>query len=135
MNKARTHPPQYLLGWLLGLAVLLGGAAAAAARSPAEDERIAYLISSVAAMSDAQFLRNGTHYDARAAAEHLRMKLGLAGSHVQSAEDFIRYCATSSSVSGRPYQIRLADGQIVPAAEFLRTKLAQFDRDQAARAH
>ena len=122
--RTRSHP--HALLWLLWLALTLGSARAGT-RSPAEEERIAYLISSVAAMSDAQFIRNGTSYDAKAAAEHLRMKLSFAGGHVKTAEDFIRYCATGSSVSGRPYQIRLADGQLVPAAEFLRVKLAQFD--------
>ena len=132
MRETRTARLPRALGWLVLLAAGLGSAAAVAARSPAEEERIAYLISSVAAMSDAQFIRNGTRYDARAAAEHLRMKLSLAGSHVQSAEDFIRYCATGSSVSGQPYQIRLADGQLVPAADFLRAKLAQYDRSHGA---
>jgi hypothetical protein len=115
---------------LLLLALALSGAPATA-RSPLEAQRIDYLISTVAAMHDAQFIRNGTSYDARAAAEHLRTKLSFAGSHVQTAEDFIRYCATSSSVSGRPYEIRLADGQVVRTADFLRDKLAEFDRRAA----
>jgi hypothetical protein len=115
---------------VLLLAFALAGAPATA-RPPLETQRIEYLISSVAAMHDAQFIRNGTRYDARAAAEHLRTKLSFAGSHVQTAEDFIRYCATGSSVSGQPYEIRLPDGQVVRAADFLRDKLAEFDRRAA----
>ena len=53
---------------------------------------------------------------------HLRLKLRAAGSRVSTAEDFIRYCATESSVSGKPYEIR-----VLPSAAFLRQKLEEFD--------
>jgi len=51
---------------------------------------------------------------------------------VKTAEDFIRYCASESSVSGKPYEIRFSDGRVVPAAAFLRQKLLQFDTQNAA---
>jgi hypothetical protein len=130
MRTTRTGPVQRLLPCLLLLAATLGSAQAAT-RTAREEARIAYLISAVAAMSDAQFLRNSTSYDSKAAAEHLRLKLQLAGTQVQTAEDFIRYCATRSSISGQPYQIRMADGHLVPAADFLRDKLAQYDHEAA----
>lgn len=100
----------------------------AADRSPLEEARIAYLFSVVSALHDAQFIRNGKAYDSAAAVDHLRTKLRLAGARVQTAEDFIRLCATESSVSGRPYEIRLADGRQVLSAEFLRQQLATFDK-------
>jgi hypothetical protein len=96
--------------------------------SAREEARIEYLVASVQALTGAQFIRNGKAYDAHAAAEHLRLKLRSAGARVRTAEDFIRYCASESSVSGQPYQIRFADGHLVTSAEFLREKLAEFDR-------
>ncbi len=95
--------------------------------SPSERARIDYLLQVVGSMHDAQFLRNGKAYDGSAAADHLRTKLRAAGARVRTAEDFIHYCATASSVSGRPYQIRFADGQTRAAADFLTEKLLEFD--------
>ena len=98
-------------------------------RSPAENARIEYLLAIVASMRDAQFIRNGTSYDSAAAVRHLRLKLRAAGSRIKTAEDFIRYCASASSVSDRPYEIRFSDGRVVRSADFLRRKLSEFDRE------
>jgi Family of unknown function (DUF5329) len=103
----------------------------AADRSPAEDARIEYLIATLGSLNDAQFIRNGTSYDNVAAVNHMRLKLRAAGGRVKTAEDFIRYCATESSISGRPYEIRFADGRTVASADFLRQKLLEFDKENA----
>ncbi len=115
------------------LLLLLGALAAVPAHAvaPAEQARNDYHIASNQGMREARFIRNGTSYDAAAAAQHLRRKLKLGGAHIRTAEDFIRECATRSSVSGEPYQIRLADGHTVLSAEFLQEKLAEFDRRAA----
>ena len=96
-------------------------------RVPAEDVRIEYLLTVVSSLQDAQFIRNGTAYDSAAAVKHMRAKLRVAGGRVKTAEDFIRYCGSESSVSGKPYEIRFADGRMVLSADFLRLKLAEFD--------
>lgn len=104
-------------------------AAHAADRSSSESARIDYLLASIASLHDAQFIRNGTSHDSKAAVEHLRLKLRAAGSRVRTAEDFIRYCASVSSVTGAPYEIRFADGRLVHSADFLQQQLIEFDRD------
>ena len=106
----------------------LAAVAHAVDRLPAEEERIEYLLTVVGSLHDAQFIRNGTAYDSAAAVEHLRAKLGVAGSRVKTAEDFIRYCGSESSISGKPYEIRFPDGQVVLSADFLRQQLIEFDR-------
>jgi hypothetical protein len=93
-----------------------------------EAARIEYLIATVGSLPQAQFIRNGATYDTKAAVDHLRLKLRFAGSRVRTAEDFIRYCATESSVSGEAYQIRFADGRVVPSAQYLLQKLGEYDR-------
>jgi hypothetical protein len=98
--------------------------------TPEQTARIEYLIASVGLLPQAQFIRNGTVYDGKAAVDHLRLKLRFAGSRVKTAEDFIRYCATESSASGKPYEIRFADGRVVPSAQFLLQKLKEYDRHQ-----
>ena len=112
--------------------ILVGFPATAVFSQPAvsqqeiEQQKIQYLISVVADLKDATFLRNGSEYDAQRAADHLRLKLRFAGSRVKTAEDFIVYCATSSSMSGEKYQIKFSDGRLVDSATFLRDKLAAY---------
>ena len=115
---------------LLAIAFLTFAVAAnAGERSPAQNARIEYLLGVVASLHDAQFIRNGTSYDSAAAVKHLRLKLRAAGSRIKTAEDFISYCASASSVSGRPYEIRFSDGQVVLSADFLRQELLEFDKE------
>ena len=112
---------------VLGALLAFAGPIGASDPSPVEEARIEYLLAVVASLQDAQFIRNGKAYDSRAAVEHLRTKLRAAGSRVQTAEDFIRACASESSISGKPYEIRFADGTVLLAADFLRQKLLEFD--------
>jgi hypothetical protein len=115
---------------LLAIAFLTFAVAANAGdRSPLEEARIEYLLGIVASLHDAQFIRNDTSYDSAAAVKHMRLKLSAAGSRIKTAEDFIRYCASASSVSRRPYEIRFSDGRVVRSADFLRQKLIEFDRE------
>lgn len=94
-----------------------------------ESRKIDYLISTIEALKGAEFIRNNKSYDAKAAADHLRLKRRKAGSRIKTAEDFIRYCASASSFSGKPYQIRFADGRVIFTQDYLRQKLAEFNPD------
>jgi hypothetical protein len=98
----------------------------AAARSAEEDARIEYLLNSVKTLKDAQFVRAGKEYDGQAAEEHLRMKLGKAGERVQTAEQFIDGIASKSYLSGKPYQIKFADGRVTNAGEYLHGRLKAY---------
>ena len=100
----------------------------AVAAPPTTDDahEIQYLIASIESLQGTQFIRNGTSYDAVSAASHLRLKLDNAGSRVRTADDFIRLCASVSSVSGRPYEIRFADGRTVTSESFLKARLAEL---------
>jgi hypothetical protein len=88
--------------------------------------KIQHLVSAVETLKGATFLRNGGQYDARQAADHLRLKLQMAGKQIKTAEEFIRFCGTRSSLSGEPYRIRFADGTIQEVAVFLRRTLEAF---------
>ncbi len=98
------------------------------AAAPTEPAKIEALIRSVAELRDAKFVRNGVEYDAPAAADHLRTKLRGAGSRVKTADDFIRLCASSSSMTGKPYEIRWADGRVTTSESFLRARLAELEK-------
>jgi len=96
------------------------------AQDLSEAAKIQYLIASVDALEGGKFIRNGREYDARAASSHLRLKLRAAGDKVKTAEDFIEFCASRSSITGEPYFIRLADGTTVKSEIFFRNKLKTF---------
>jgi hypothetical protein len=134
---AATHRPlgrsvpaclsRMLLAGLLFVLVLTPALAQRLVPSPpTEQQKIDYLINTIATLHGASFIRNGRVYDAEQAAAHMRLKLRFAGSRVKTVDDFIVYCATGSSVSGTRYTIRFTDGHSIDAATFLRGKLAVF---------
>jgi hypothetical protein len=109
-----------IIGVFMLLAMVVG---AAGAQDPKEAERIGQLIASVEALQGAICIRNGVEYDVKAAADHLRLKLKAAGDRVRTAEDFIRLCGSRSSLTGRAYRIRFADGTVVETETFFRNAL------------
>jgi hypothetical protein len=126
--------------WLPFLfALLLGAGVAHAADAPAaaptttprpvltEAAKINALIGSVEAMPNAVFIRNGSEYTASRAAEHLRLKWRNAGGRVRTAEQFIKYCASESSLTGRKYKIRFPDGRTVDSGVFFHEQLARIE--------
>lgn len=92
-----------------------------------EDQKIETLISSVAAMKDVTFIRNGSEYSASAAAELMRYKWNRDSDQIKTARDFIRVAGTKSSTSGREYRVRLANGREVSSADFLLDKLKEIE--------
>ncbi|HZE43810.1 MAG TPA: DUF5329 family protein [Steroidobacteraceae bacterium] len=104
----------------------LGALTFAGTPMPVEEKKIDYLIASIESLQNAQFVRNGVAYEAKAAADHLRLKRRMAGSLVATADDFIRLCASVSSTSGTPYQIRFSDGRVVSSETFMRERLAEL---------
>ncbi len=102
----------------------------ACAQPPREAAKIDSLIHAVETLEGAKFLRNGQEYDARAAADHLRLKLRTAGDRVKTADDFIRLCGSKSSLTGQKYRIRFADGTTTDAEVFFRKKLAALIADK-----
>ncbi len=95
-----------------------------------ESAKIQALISTVEKSEGLVFIRNGSAHDPAQAASHLRLKWKNAGKRVHTAEDFIRYCATGSSLSGKPYQIRFADGRAEQSAVYFHAQLRLIEAGQ-----
>ncbi len=120
--------------YLLATAVLLGPMAsrlARAAPSPVEQARIDKLIRHVELQKGMVFIRNGSEYTCEQAAQFLRGKMESMGKEVATAREFIERIATRSSMSGKPYQIRLADGTLLPAAHYLTDQLKRIESQPA----
>ena len=128
------------LRWTLCLGLLFSAFASAAPLT--EQQKIDVLIHSVETLPGAQFIRNGSAYDGKAAADHLQTKRHYAGSRIKTANDFIEACASKSSMTGIPYQVRFADGRTENASVFFHDELKQIEAatagavpTQAALAH
>lgn len=103
-------------------------ARAKAAQAPlSEPEKIDRLIAYIGGLQGAKFIRNGTEYGTDEAVQHLQLKRRNAGDHVRTADDFIRECASYSSLSGKPYLIRFADGRTRTAEDVLREELGRIN--------
>jgi hypothetical protein len=114
----------------LMIALAIGAVSLPVARADAPaiaQTEINYLLAFVQ-KSKCEFHRNGTWYDAKKAQEHLRYKYeALArGNRIQSAEDFVEKAATTSSLTGRPYEIRCQGGDVVTTSVWLHAALAQY---------
>ena len=92
-----------------------------------EAAKIQALISTVEKSHGLVFIRNGSTHDPAQAASHLRLKWKNAGKRVHTAEDFIRYCATGSSLSGKPYRIQFADGRTEQSAVYFHAQLRRIE--------
>ena len=97
------------------------------AQDNSEKKKIEFIISSVENTKGIEFIRNGSEYTEKEAAEHLRMKLNNTGKRVQTAEDFIRLCASKSYISGKAYMIRTSDGKTLKSEEYFREKLKEYN--------
>jgi len=93
-----------------------------------EAKKIEFLLAGIGTMENVVFIRNGKEYSAKKAADHLRLKWKQAGRHVKTVEDFIELCGSRSSISGKLYKMRFADGRIENSAVILKELLKETER-------
>ena len=110
--------------WLLACFLLmpLPGMAAPASQSAEIDA----LIARVAQAREVVFIRNGSTHTAVEAAAHLQRKLRAAHGRIATAEQFIDVLGTRSSMTGRAYRVRFADGREIDSAVWLRQLLHEL---------
>ena len=116
---------------VLALGLAVAGIATAEPDAQAQRE-IDHLLEFVGT-SSCSFVRNGEAHPAADAREHLASKYRFARSKIGTADDFIRYLATSSSSSGEPYKIVCA-GKEGPAGAWLNGELERYRKATAQRA-
>jgi hypothetical protein len=92
-----------------------------------ESQKVDRLIAFVASLEGAVFIRNDRQHTPAEAARHLQLKREKAGDRVKTADDFIRLCASHSTLSGEAYLIRLKDGRTRTAEDVLREELARIN--------
>lgn len=102
----------------------------ASARDAKEQARIDFIIHDAETSQGLKFIRNGSEYEGAPAAKHLRMKLNYGGERLKTAEDFIKYCATESSMTHQKYSVRTADGKVNDSATYFTERLHVFDHEK-----
>lgn len=114
---------------------LAWGILAQAAEPPAvAREEIQHLLAYLE-QSGCQFYRNGKWHDAVAAKSHLARKYGylVEMDQVRTAEDFLRLGASTSNISGEPYQVRCVGTKPVPSALWLGEELSRYREQRRAK--
>ena len=92
------------------------------------DRSIAYLLEH-AARSNVIFIRNGVMYRPEKAAAHMRRKYEYFRKKIHTAEDFIRLCASKSTQTGRPYQVKLPDGRLLRCDQWMLSALSWYRQE------
>jgi hypothetical protein len=90
----------------------------------ANDDEISHLLNFIE-QSGCQFDRNGSVHDSKEARAHIEMKYDYAKKWIDSTEEFIKYTATKSSISGKLYYV-VCDGQRIPSGEWLKQELLRY---------
>ena len=75
------------------------------------------------------FIRNDREYDAIEAMKHIQKKYDYVKRRIATTDDFIKYIASKSSVSGRQYRVRCGN-QEMSTAKWLSSELRQFRQKQ-----
>ena len=105
---------------------MTSGASDTCSSQLSETEKVEVLLRLVE-LSQETFVRNDQVYSGTEAAQHLRQKWEQAPAEVKTARDFVDRIASKSSVSGKPYAIRLADGEEFAARVWLLGALAMLE--------
>jgi len=113
-----------LLSIVLASGLITGGALADTV------QEIDHLLNFVA-ISKCQFDRNGTVHSGPEARDHINRKYEYYREDITSTEDFIKYSATSSKLSGRRYKVRCPGSAVMNTSDWLLVELTRFRKDGA----
>ena len=76
--------------------------------------------------SNCLFIRNGKEYRSEAAVEHILRKYDYFKARITTTEEFIEYCATKSTMSGKPYKINCPGQEVVESKLWLLQEVKKF---------
>jgi len=88
-------------------------------------DEINHLLSFVAS-TDCKYERNGTMHNGKEAVEHINKKYAYYSDDIESTEDFIKYSATKSKMSGKFYKIHCSHKVPIKSQDWLLTELTVY---------
>lgn len=107
-------------------ALVTANPAAAESSELSEEQKIERLYQEIL-NSNAIFIRNGVEYNASKAVTHLKLKKSNVGDRIKTAEQFIDYLATKSSMTGIKYYVKLPGGNKIPSGQWLHARLDEIE--------
>jgi hypothetical protein len=84
-------------------------------------EEITYLLQFIE-QSECTFIRNAKQYNSLNARQHIEQKYNYYKKRITTAEDFIQYSASKSSITGKPYRV-ICNGVGMNSSDWLNTEL------------
>ena len=87
-------------------------------------EEVAHLLDYIAE-AHCSFIRNDKVYDSDQALDHINKKYEYVKNRISSAEQFIAYAATKSSITGKKYQVTCGETTLL-SSEWLAEKLRAY---------
>ena len=117
-------------GYLKAILIVLICFCAAQVTAKQNDDQVTHEVEQLiefVRISNCSFYRNGNWFEAGKAADHINRKYQYVEKRglVKTAEDFIKYAATKSSLSGKRYLVQ-CDGESLNCAEWLQVELVQI---------
>lgn len=97
-----------------------------------QEARINAMLDALAQKKDLIFVRNGDAHTCEEAVSHLRLKLGNTRNRINTAELFIDKVASSSSITGKPYIVRIPGKSDENAQPYLHALIAETDKTVVA---
>lgn len=110
------------------LICLLNTAASAQSNT---DEEVQHLLQYIGT-AGCTFTRNGTDHTPEEAQQHISRKYNYVKNKAGSTEQIIKYAATESSITGKPYTIKCPGHDSVPSAQWLTEELINYRSQYAS---
>ena len=76
--------------------------------------------------SECTINRNGTDHAGNKGVEHIQMKYDYFKDDIKTTEDFIKYSATKSTMSGSYYTVKCPEKNIIKSQDWLLTELKRY---------
>ena len=76
--------------------------------------------------TNCEYVRNGSSHTGLEAKEHINKKYAYYKDQIHSAEDFIKYSATKSEMSGRKYKVLCPGKSTQDSSEWLLDELKHY---------
>lgn len=97
------------------------------------DQEVQYLLEFIEE-SGCTFIRNGVSHDSSTARKHINKKYQHIRKRMGSAEDFVTYAASKSSITGTRYKVKCGS-RTMPSDDWLNKELRHYreSREQVSR--
>lgn len=95
----------------------------------ANEQEVSHLLGFIE-KSGCTFIRNNKNYNSAKARKHIERKYKHVQGRISTTEQFIRYAATESSITHKPYTVICGTEGTQPSSDWLLHELDNFRADQ-----